>query len=71
VSIGLVDPQGQLLQEIADPRMKREDVALTYAFALRQGGVDWPTVNKAIVARWSLSALKWIKTRAWKLVEAP
>lgn len=67
MSIQMVDPQGQLLREVAD----RDDVALTYAFALRQAGeIDWPLVNRAILDRWSLSALKHIKERAWKLVEA-
>lgn len=66
--IEMVDPGGALLEEIGDSRMKREDVALTYAFALRSpDGVDFASVNRAIVDRWSLSALKWIKTRAWKL----
>ena len=67
--IEMVDPQGQLLREVADPRMKRDDVALTYAFALRQPGeVDWAKVNHAIIDRWSLSALKYIKEQAWKRV---
>jgi hypothetical protein len=65
----MVDVEGQLLSEIADPRMKREDVALTYAFGLRQPNeVDWPRVNNAIIDRWSMNALKWIKTYAWKRV---
>lgn len=71
--IEMVDVQGQLEREIADPRMKRADVALTYAFGLRQEGevreVDWRKVNEAIIERWSMAGLKWIKTRAWKLLE--
>lgn len=67
--VEMVDVEGQLLREIADPEMKRADVALTYAFGLRQQDeVDWPKVNRAIIARWSMSALKWIKERAWKHV---
>jgi hypothetical protein len=67
--IRLADPQGQLLEEIADPKMTRRQVALTYRLALLdQDAVDWPTVNRAIVARWSLSALNWIKQFAWKPV---
>lgn len=66
--IELADPQGQLLEEIADPMMTRRDVALTYAFALRDPDrVDWPAVNGAIVNRWSMSALGYIKDVAWKL----
>lgn len=62
----MVDVQGQLLAEIADESMKRKDVALTYAFGLRQHTeVDWVIVNEAIIERWSLSGLKWIKELAW------
>jgi hypothetical protein len=68
VRFELGDPEGQLLKEIADPSMTRRDVALTYGLAIRSGKerVDWPKVNRAIVDRWSLSALEWIKDFAWK-----
>jgi hypothetical protein len=70
VRVDLVDPEGTILNEIADPRMKRDDVALTYAFAIRQRAeMDWSKVNHAIIDRWSLSALKYIKERAWRLVD--
>jgi hypothetical protein len=63
----MIDPQGQALQEIADPRMKRGDVALTYAFCLRQGETDRiAEVNRAIMDRWSMAALRYIKGQAWK-----
>jgi hypothetical protein len=72
--VELVDPQGTLLRDIADKRMRRDDVARTYAYALRQSFdprckdvVDFATVNKAISDRWSMSALKYIKTKAWRL----
>lgn len=69
-SVAMVDVEGQILREIADSRMKRADVALTYAFGLRQGDpIDWAKVNRAIVDRWSLSALKWIKEEAWAWVK--
>lgn len=67
----LADPERVLLEEIADPRMKRADVAASYALALKTPDeVDWKKVNAAIIERWSLSALKWIKTRAWKTAES-
>ena len=70
--VELVDPQGTILREIADTRLTRDDVALTYAFAIRQqAGMDWPVVNRAVVERWSLSALRYIKERAWKLATSP
>jgi hypothetical protein len=70
--VEMVDPEGQIMGEIADSRMKRDDVALTYAFCIRQGaadGVDFATINRAIIDRWSLSALRYIKEKAWRLVE--
>lgn len=53
----------------------RKDMALMYADAIqseRNGvvEVDWPAINRAIIDRWSLSGLKWIKARAWKILEA-
>lgn len=55
-----------LLDEIARKRTTRKDVAKTYALAIRSSeDTDWTAVNKAIIGRWSLSALKWIKGQAW------
>jgi coenzyme F420-reducing hydrogenase gamma subunit len=68
--VEMVNPQGAMLDEIADRRMTRDDVAMTYAFAIRQRDeVDFALVNKAIMDRWSLSALEYIKNKAWKMVE--
>ena len=68
--ITLVDPQGDLMREIADDWMTRKDVALTYAFAMRSADdVDWPIVNQAIIERWSMAGLKFVKEQAWKLHE--
>jgi hypothetical protein len=54
-----------LLREIALPEMKRRDVAKTYALAMRSSDpTDWGAVNRAIIARWSVSALNWIKEQA-------
>ena len=70
--IELADPEAQLLAEIADKAMKRRDVAMTYRLAWRAtlgpdgATVDWPKVNEAIVERWSLSALAFIKKTAWE-----
>lgn len=69
MSVELVDPQGTIMREIADPALKRDDVALTYAYAIRQDAdMDWPAVNHAIIERWSMAALKYIKDRAWRYV---
>ena len=67
IGVGLVDPERTILREIADPRMKRDDIAATYAFLLRAEGVDIEKVNRAILDRWSMNALHYIKDRARKL----
>lgn len=71
-SIELVDCENVLLTEIGDGRCTRDDVAMTYAMSLvssERDSVDWEKVNKAIIERWSMNALVYIKTRAWKKVE--
>jgi hypothetical protein len=69
VRIALADPERVLMEEIADKRMKREDVALTYALAIASGEeIDWPKVNRAIMDRWSASAMRWIKEFAWRQI---
>ena len=55
-----------LLTEIKDKRCKRRTVAKTYALALRSSeSTDWSAVNTAIITRWSVSGLEWIKRQAW------
>ena len=68
----LTFPTATLLAEIANYAMKRNDVALTYSICLSPGSserTNWEAVNAAIVARWSVSALIYIKTRAWMMRE--
>ena len=48
----------------------RNEVAEVYADALRYEGLGsewWRGFNEAIVRRWSLYGLKYIKARAWKI----
>jgi len=67
-SVAMVDPQAQALREIADKRMTRDDVKLTYAYCIRQGETDRiAEVNHAILERWSMAALRYIKEGAWRL----
>jgi len=55
-----------LLAEIADHGFVRRDVAKSYRLAMQSSEpVDWAAVNAAIIARWSLSALEYIKRMAW------
>lgn len=46
-------PEKQILGEIADKRMKRLDVAKSYALILRdqRDEVDWGKINRAIIER--------------------
>ena len=69
----MVDVQGTLEREIADPRMRRDDVALTYAFGIRDepDAIDWAKINRLIMARWSINALRYIKESAWRRVNPP
>jgi len=54
-----------LLQDIAIKEFKKIHIAQTYALALRSSeGTDWAKVNKAIIERWSRSALEDIKKMA-------
>ena len=58
-------------QEIAEKESTRDDVALTYALcrdAKKTQNVNFRTINEAIVKRWSLSALEYIKGKATKLM---
>ena len=64
----LCDCERVLLEEIGNRKMKRKDVAQTYALALRSrefDSIDWKKVNGAIIERWSTFALLWIKERAF------
>lgn len=66
----LIDAQNYLLNELGVPGVTRDDVAMTYALAIRseQHGevMDWGVVNRAIMARWSRAGLDYIKKAALK-----
>lgn len=47
----------------------RKEVATVYSWALRSSEeTEWGKVNRAIIDRWSMSALEYIKNLAWKIV---
>jgi len=69
MGLELADCENTLLREIADKGITRRGVAVTYRLALRSSEcdtIDWRKVNRAIIERWSLHALEWIKRKAWK-----
>ena len=71
--IQFVNWQQWILTEIETKACTRDDVAKTYSFLLLQRAYgkegDWPTINKAISARWP-KGLRYIKTKAWQLARA-
>jgi hypothetical protein len=67
--VELCDCENILLREIATPELKRPDIAQTYLMAMlssESNDINWRKVNEAIIARWSRSALEWIKKEAWR-----
>lgn len=61
-----------LVNEVARPELTQNDIALTYAMALKsamQGAdkPDWRAINTAILGRWKMSGLERIKMRAMKI----
>lgn len=66
IRIRAANCESHLLAEIGSTRFRRRDVAQSYWHALNSGEkVDWAKVNKAIVERWNLTTLEWIKEQAW------
>ena len=66
IRIELINTTNVLLNAINDKAFKRRDIAQLYAFALRSSDeTDWSRVNRAIIDRWSISALEYIKNLAW------
>lgn len=67
MEIGMNDDTSSVLQMIADRRYKRNDAARLYRNIIRYNApVDIPALNAAIIERWSMSALNYIITEAWK-----
>jgi hypothetical protein len=70
MKVELMGVEELILQEIADKDFTRDNVALTYAFCISSSEeMDFGKINSAIVARWSYSALDYIKKKAWTIVE--
>ena len=61
-----------ILNDIEHKECKRKYIALVYYLCMVSSenidseNIDWKKVNKAIIKRWSLSGLKYIKTEAYK-----
>lgn len=70
MKLAQVEYERLMLHVIADKKFAMDDVAVTYAFCIESSEKpDFSKINRAIVKRWSVSGLAYIKERAWKLVE--
>lgn len=64
--IEIYDAENVILNEIEDKSFKQVDVAKTYSLIMMSDvDVDWVTINRAIIRRWSVSGLERIKQLAW------
>ncbi len=74
VQINLVCCTQVICNEVSRKETRRNDVALTYAMALKSQAQhgdkpDWKAINAAIIARWGIRGLKAVKNRAWGIAE--
>lgn len=63
----MTDCENTILREIAIPESEERDIAQTYRLCMESDErtrIDWGKVNRAIIERWSMTALKRIKTQA-------
>ena len=59
-----------ILKNIADTTMTRDDIALTYALCTTSSEKpDFGKINTALQARWGLGDRKYIKQKAWQIME--
>jgi len=71
MALEMITPEEYIIRECADKNLKQADIARTYAVLIKLPDckeLDWKSVNKAIVARWSTSGLISVKKRAWTIV---
>ena len=59
------------IESVVASTKTRREMAELYAVLMhpQHSKPNWPELNRAIMDRWSLSGLKWIKARAWKFYE--
>ena len=48
-----------------EPRLFEDEIAQGYAKYLGDESTDWGAVNRAVIARFSMTALQRIKKQAW------
>ena len=63
-----------LVEEIEELRLSQNDVAITFAAAMRSEAAgadkpDWGKVGQAALKRWGPAGWKKVKDRGWKIFE--
>lgn len=61
-----VDFRQWIMNEIEDKAFDEDAVAHTYSILIAKGFQDVGEINRAIINRWSKTALLRIKRKAWK-----
>lgn len=72
ITVGMVDPLGQIVRECEAGNLPRKSVAMTMAFALRQERFPSPGWDRALLAvraRFGEEGDAWIRRRAWEYAE--
>lgn len=70
MKVELMSCEEGIIEEIESGDFTRDEITLTYAFYISSNQKpDFGKINRAIVTRWSVSALNYIKKKAWKIVE--
>jgi hypothetical protein len=54
---------------VSKRQAQEEAEAQQYAEGIMRGDLNWTAVNAEIIAKWSVTALVRVKTRAWEIVE--
>lgn len=60
-----------ILNEIADKTNTQRSIARSYARLILTDSiwVSWPTINEAIITRWSWAGLQRVKKLAWEMLK--
>lgn len=60
----------ELFWDEMDRELPKDAIAATYGFMILygRGATNWGAVNRAIIERWSKTALEQIKRKAWKRI---
>ena len=65
----------QIIEDCKGGHIKRKGIVPSYAWLISQMGlygvdeIDFKSINQAIIKRWSVAGLIYIKEQAWKMIE--